>query len=94
LLATISVNNAILSDNYVIAEFNYDCIFRFIIINIIRKKMKPSAPSKYVWIFGLIFGILGITGHYVSIDYLSSYNYLFLLVGFVLLAAGTTFKEL
>jgi hypothetical protein len=56
--------------------------------------MKPSAPSKYIWIFGLIFGILGIIGHYVSVDYLSAYNYLFLLVGFVLLAAGTTFKEL
>ncbi len=56
--------------------------------------MKPTAPSKYVWIIGLILGILGIIGHYVSIDFLSTYNYALLLAGFVLLAAGTTFKEL
>ena len=56
--------------------------------------MKPTAPSKYVWIFGLILGILGIIGHYVTIDFLTAYNYPLLLAGFVLLAAGTTFKEL
>ena len=39
-------------------------------------------------------GILGIVGHFVSIDFLSTYNYQLLLAGFVLLAAGTTFKEI
>jgi len=56
--------------------------------------MKPSAPSKFVWIFGLILGILGIIGHLVNIDFLTTYNYPLLIAGFVLLAAGTTFKEL
>ena len=55
--------------------------------------MKPSAPSKYVWIIGLILGILGIIGHYVNLDFISTYNYLFLVAGFVLLAVGTTFRE-
>jgi hypothetical protein len=55
--------------------------------------MKPSTPSKYVWIIGLILGILGITGHFITIDILSAYNYPLLLTGFVLLAGGTSFKE-
>jgi len=56
--------------------------------------MKPSAPSKFVWIFGLILGILGIIGHFVNVDFLSTNNYPLLIAGFVLLAVGTTFKEL
>ena len=56
-------------------------------------KLKPSAPSKFVWIFGLILGILGIIGHFVSIEFISTYDFLLLIAGFVLLAIGTTFKE-
>lgn len=56
--------------------------------------MKPSAPSKYVWIFGIILGILGIIGHYAYIEFLSPYNYTLLLAGFVLLAVGTSFKQI
>jgi len=56
--------------------------------------MKPSAPSKYVWIIGLILGILGIIGHFIAVDFLTVYNYPLLLAGFILLAAGTIFKEL
>ena len=55
--------------------------------------MKPVTPSKYVWIIGLILGILGITGHLISIDFLSEYNFQLLLAGFILLAAGTTFQK-
>ena len=54
--------------------------------------MKPSAPSVVVWIIGLILGILGIIGHFFSVDILTTYNYWLLLVGFALLALGTTFK--
>jgi hypothetical protein len=57
------------------------------------KAMKPIAPSKYVWIVGLILGILGITGHFAAIDFLSRYNFAFLLAGFILLAVGKTFRE-
>ena len=54
----------------------------------------PSSPKKITWALGLVFGILGIIGHYVHIDMLSEYSYALLLTGFVILAAGTTFKEL
>ena len=55
---------------------------------------KPSAPKKITWIIGLASGILGIIGHYAHVEILSEYNYLLLLVGFIALAAGTTFREL
>jgi hypothetical protein len=56
--------------------------------------MTPSAPSKLLWILGLILGILGIIGHFATVDFLTANNYWFLLAGFILLALGTTFKEL
>ncbi|MGF1637836.1 MAG: hypothetical protein ACFCUU_12235 [Cyclobacteriaceae bacterium] len=52
----------------------------------------PSVPKKITWAIGLISGILGIIGHYVHIEILSEYNYFLLLVGFIVLAIGTTFK--
>ena len=55
--------------------------------------MQPSAPSKFVWIAGMILGILGIIGHFVIIDYLTQYSFTFLLAGFVLLAAGTSVNK-
>lgn len=52
----------------------------------------PSAPMKITWAIGLICGILGIIGHYTQVEFLTQNNYVLLLVGFVVLAAGTTFK--
>lgn len=54
----------------------------------------PSSPTKIIWILGLVLGLLGILGHFVQIEYLSEHNYLLLLIGYILLAAGTTFKGL
>ena len=54
----------------------------------------PSSPKKITWALGLVLGILGIIGHYVHVDMLSEYSYALLLTGFVILAAGTTLKEL
>lgn len=54
----------------------------------------PSAPKKITWIIGLIIGILGILGHFADIKILSEYNYTLLLIGFIVLAIGTTFKEI
>jgi hypothetical protein len=56
--------------------------------------MKPTAPTTLVWILGLIIGILGIIGHFVSIHGLSDISFWLLLGGYVLLALGTTFKGL
>jgi hypothetical protein len=54
----------------------------------------PSTPKKITWIIGLGCGILGIIGHYVQIQILTEYNYILLLFGFLVLAAGTSFREL
>ncbi|MBL7870963.1 MAG: hypothetical protein JNM78_05090 [Cyclobacteriaceae bacterium] len=54
----------------------------------------PSAPKKITWIIGLVAGILGIIGHYTYVQILTDYNYTLLLVGFIALAIGTTFREL
>ncbi|SDX38437.1 hypothetical protein [Flavobacterium degerlachei] len=53
----------------------------------------PSAPKKITWIIGLICGILGIIGHFADVKVLTEHNYTLLLIGFIVLAAGTTLKE-
>jgi hypothetical protein len=53
----------------------------------------PSAPKYITWIIGLICGIAGIIGHYASVKFLTEYNYPLLLIGFVVLTIGTTFRE-
>ncbi len=53
----------------------------------------PSAPKKITWIIGLLCGVLGIIGHYVHVRLLTENSYILLLVGFIVLAIGTTFKE-
>jgi len=58
-----------------------------------NRKFMPSAPNQIVWILALIIGILGILGHYTDFDILSKYNYEMLLIGFVLLAIGTTYRK-
>ena len=59
-----------------------------------KRNFQPSAPNQTLWILALILGILGILGHYVRIDILSEYNYEMLLIGFILLAIGTTFRRI
>ena len=58
-----------------------------------NRKFMPSAPNQLVWALALIIGILGILGHYTNIDILSKYNYEMLLIGFILLVFGTTFRN-
>jgi len=54
----------------------------------------PSSPKKITWIIGIVAGLLGIIGHYAHVQVLSEYNYVLLLAGFLVLAAGTTFRDL
>ncbi|MEO7608444.1 MAG: hypothetical protein ABIV51_07500 [Saprospiraceae bacterium] len=54
----------------------------------------PSAPTRLTWIIGLACGILGIIGHYAQVQFLTEYSFVLLLIGFLALAAGTTFKQL
>lgn len=56
--------------------------------------INPSAPKKITWIIGIILGVLGIIGHYTRVDILTEHNYVLLLIGFVVLALGTIFKEI
>ena len=54
----------------------------------------PSSPKQITWIIGLVTGIAGIIGHYASVPMLTEYNYPLLLIGFIILAAGTTFRDI
>ena len=64
-----------------------------IIINSKKIKfMKTSAPKKNLWIMALLLGFLGIISHFIEVPYVSVYSFWLLLVGFVLLFIGTTFK--
>lgn len=54
----------------------------------------PSAPNKITWIIGLICGILGIIGHFADIPTVTENHFILLLIGFVVLALGTTFRQL
>jgi len=58
------------------------------------KTFLPSAPNKTLWIIAVLIGVLGILVHYVSVEGLSKYNYEMLLIGFVLLAVGTTYRKI
>jgi hypothetical protein len=52
----------------------------------------PTAPKKLLWIIGLVTGGGGIIGHYAQIQILTEYSYMLLLIGFIALAIGTSFR--
>lgn len=56
-------------------------------------KAKASAPKHFVWIIGLILGILGIIGHFTSIGFITPNSFYLLFGGFAFLALGTSFKD-
>ena len=62
-------------------------------ITMANNKFMPSAPNQIVWVLALVVGLLGILGHYSNIDIFSKYNYEMLLIGFILLAIGTTYRK-
>jgi hypothetical protein len=86
------VNYVTISIKSVTTELSY-CLTFSVLKTLKINSMNPSAPSKYVWIAGMISGIIGIIGHFVYIEYLTSNSFAFLLAGFVLLAVGTSVKK-
>ena len=58
-----------------------------------NKAFTPSAPTRPLWIIAVILGLIGIITHYVHVDKVSDYSYLLLLVGFILLLIGTSFRN-
>ena len=73
-------------ENTFSASPNYRSTFKINYMN------NPSAPKKITWIIGLLCGILGIIGHFAHIQVLSEHSFTLLLVGFLVLAVGTTVK--
>jgi len=57
-------------------------------------RSNPSAPNKTLWVIAVILGVVGILLHYVHVDQLSEYNYEMLMIGFLLLFVGTTFRKM
>ena len=91
------MNYVIISKKY-ITFLQWDRLFLFYRNILFSEQLKiiymnnPSAPKKITWIIGLIFGILGIIGHFAHIQVLSEHSFTLLLIGFVVLAVGTTVK--
>jgi hypothetical protein len=52
----------------------------------------PSSPKRITWIIGLALGIAGIIGHLLPMPYLSLYSFNLIMIGFIVLAVGTTFR--
>ena len=51
--------------------------------------MKLNAPKTVTWWIAIIVGVLGVLGSFVSLPLVSTYSFLFVVIGFVLLALGT-----
>lgn len=58
-----------------------------------NRSFLPSAPNKTLWIIAILIGILGIIVHYFPVDGISEYSYEMLLIGFLLLVLGTTYRR-
>lgn len=56
--------------------------------------MKLNAPKNITWWIAVVVGVLGILGSLVQIPLVSTYSFLFVVVGFVLLALATLLKGL
>ena len=59
-----------------------------------NRSFMPSAPNQTLWIAAIVVGILGILAHYSHIETVSKYNYEMLLIGFILLAIGTSYRRI
>jgi len=56
--------------------------------------MKLTPPSKLTFWIAIIAGVLGVLGYAVRIPLVTTYAFLLLLVGFVLLALGVLVKKM
>ena len=55
--------------------------------------MKLSAPTQILWVLAVIIGTCGIIGHLTSVNYLTEYKFVLVMIGFILLVIGTLFKK-
>lgn len=56
------------------------------------KSLNPSAPNKLLWLIAIVLGILGLIGSLTPIEGVSAYSDTLILVAFLLLAIGTSFR--
>jgi hypothetical protein len=54
--------------------------------------MKLTPPTKNVFYVSVALAVLGLLGQYVTIPFVSAYNFYFVLVGYILLFLGNTMK--
>ena len=59
-----------------------------------RQTFLPSAPNKGLWIAAVIIGGLGILAHYTTLAELAQYNFQLVMIGFLLLVVGTTYRKI
>lgn len=57
-----------------------------------ENKMKLTPPTKNVFWISVVLAALGLVGQYVSVPFVSAYNFYFVLVGYILLFLGVTMK--
>ncbi len=50
--------------------------------------MKLYAPNTITWITGVVFGIIGVVGHFTSIEFITERSATFMTIGLLLLAIG------
>lgn len=56
--------------------------------------MRLTPPTKVTFWIAIIAGVLGVLGFTVRIPLVTNYAFLFLLIGFVLLALGVLIKKM
>ncbi len=56
--------------------------------------MRLNAPTFPVWLIAVIIGVLGIVGHFVFIQHVTTHSFWLVSGGFALLFLGTLFKGL
>ena len=54
--------------------------------------MKPSAPKMWAYWVGIVAGLVGAIASYIDLGVVSDYGLLLLVVGWLVLALGTSFK--
>ncbi len=57
-------------------------------------KLKLTAPKEITWWIAVIIGVLGILGHFATIQFVSANDFWFVAVAFVVLAVATYIKDL
>jgi hypothetical protein len=56
--------------------------------------MDLSAPKNVTWWIAVVLGVLGILGHFAKLPFVTTYDFWFVALGFVILAVATYVKDL